>query len=184
MADSKNAPVVKLAKWREAFARGMQNVFDVIVAPKSDNARTVLIETERFDAEAFWHVFVYGVKQILNDAGSQHETVSDKLAAAEAKLTTLYDGTFGTRTSGRTVDSVAFTFAREMLRAHLNKRGAKIPAAGDAGPAKRWPNMSRMEADCTANKVSAERLMAAATVKAESVLAAEKEAAGFDLDLE
>lgn len=51
------------------------------------------VDTTKFSQAVTDYIFAYGLKQVLNDAGSSGKDTLQKLAMAEKKLAALYEGT-------------------------------------------------------------------------------------------
>ena len=68
----------------------------------------VAVDPARFGADVAAFVFNYGLKQLLNDAGSAEKTADGKLAKAAGKLEALYAGELRkAREPGQSADPVA-----------------------------------------------------------------------------
>lgn len=103
-------------------------------------ARThvVAVDETKFSDQVREYIFSYGLKQILNDAGSAAKTAEEKLAMAEKKLQAMYDGTIRTAGSRASVDPVkaeAERMAWEVLSKALRASGKKIKDVTDEAKA-------------------------------------------------
>lgn len=114
----------------------------VNVAPETTVAiaRThmLAIDTTRFNEAVGQYIYMYGLKQILNDAGSAAKTPEEKLAMAEKKLAAMYEGTVRTAGSRASVDPVqaeAERMAWEVLSKALRASGKKIKDVTDEAKA-------------------------------------------------
>lgn len=66
------------------------------------------VEPEKFNGDVAAFIFNYGLKQVLNDAGSAEKTPDGKLAKAAAKLAALHAGELRkAREPGESADPVA-----------------------------------------------------------------------------
>jgi hypothetical protein len=89
---------------------------------------TVDVDESRFTDAVREYIFNYGLKQILNDAGSSGENPDEKLEMANKKLAAMYDGTV--RTSGARegdpVKAEANRLAADMVKAAIRRKGKKL----------------------------------------------------------
>ncbi len=90
------------------------------------------IDTSKFTDEVNAFVFAYGLKQLLNDAGSSGKDADEKLAMAQKKLDALYAGTLRTARGGSAkaaidpVQAEAERLARADIAKMLKAGGRKL----------------------------------------------------------
>lgn len=100
------------------------NTSDVIALTIA-KVHTVEVLPGNFNQDVLAYIFAYGLKQVLNDAGSAMKTPEAKLEAAEQKLEALYRGELRkSREPGATADPVAKEanrLAGELVKATLGR---------------------------------------------------------------
>lgn len=96
---------------------------------------SIEVDEAKFSDAVKEFIFAYGLKQLLNDAGSAGKTPDEKLAMGEKKLASLYEGTLRTaRVGGGGKDPVAAEMDRiawEVLRAAIMGQGRKLKDVTD-----------------------------------------------------
>jgi len=76
------------------------------------------IDTSLFNEQIREYIWNYGLKQILNDAGSAGKSADEKLGMAQKKLTALYEGIIRkTREGKNPVEAMRLKVAKEMFKA-------------------------------------------------------------------
>lgn len=87
---------------------------------------------DALDPSVLSYIFEYGLRQILNDAGSQFKTPEDKIAAAVKKLETLRSGVIRMKTTRESdpIKAEAIRIATEMVEAAIKAAAVtgKCPA--------------------------------------------------------
>lgn len=83
------------------------------------------IDTTKFTDAVNAYIFTYGLKQVLNDAGSAGKSPDEKLAMAEKKLAALYEGTVRAAREGG-----GDPIKAEMARLAVANVNGRIKAAG------------------------------------------------------
>lgn len=108
-------------------ARLMEAVMTNVAIAKIHNLE---VNVDKFNAEVRDYIFAYGLKQILNDAGSAGKSADEKLAMAEKKLAAMYDGTVRAVRAAKPGmsprDSLIYKYARADVAAVLKAAGRKI----------------------------------------------------------
>ena len=91
---------------------------------------TLQVDLAQFNDDVLRYLFNYGLRQVLNDAGSAGKSPLEKLAMAETKLAALYAGELRkAREAGAgksAVDKMADKLAADMVKAavgHISGRG-------------------------------------------------------------
>lgn len=85
------------------------------------------VPVEEFSEEVREYVFGYGLKQVLNDAGSAGKTPEEKLGMAQKKLDALLRGEVrAVREGVDEVTSEARKIAEGLIKATLRAKGRKI----------------------------------------------------------
>ena len=82
-------------------------------------AKTHKLEVEdgRFSQDIRDFIWNYGLRQILNDAGSSGKSPDEKLAMAEKKLAALYEGVIRkTREAKNPLDAIALRMAKAVFK--------------------------------------------------------------------
>lgn len=87
----------------------------------------IIVNTERFSDHVRQYIFDYGLKQVLNDAGSAGKNADEKLAMANKKLDALYAGEVR---QARESDPVRAE-ARKMARAVIDRELKKVKKEWD-----------------------------------------------------
>lgn len=86
---------------------------------------TLQVDVAQFNDDVLTYLFNYGLKQVLNDAGSAGKSADEKLAMAETKLAALYNGELRkAREAGEPADPVgkeAFRIAGELVAKLLGR---------------------------------------------------------------
>jgi hypothetical protein len=79
---------------------------------------TLEVAPDKFNSAVKDFIWNYGLRQILNDAGSSGKSPDEKLAMAEKKLTALYEGVLRkTREARDPVTNEALKIARKIVKA-------------------------------------------------------------------
>lgn len=102
------------------------NVRDVTIA----KVHTLVVDPSRFNSDVLEYIFAYGLKQVLNDAGSAGKNADQKRDMALVKLDALYNGELRkAREAGAgksAVDKMADKLAADMVKAavgHISGKG-------------------------------------------------------------
>jgi hypothetical protein len=86
---------------------------------------TLPVDVLAFNQDVIDYIFAYGLKQVLNDAGSAGKSTDEKLAMAEAKLAALYNGELRkAREAGEPADPIgkeAYRIAGELVAKLLGR---------------------------------------------------------------
>jgi hypothetical protein len=86
---------------------------------------TLQVDVAQFNDDVLTYLFNYGLKQVLNDAGSAGKSADEKLAMAETKLAALYAGELRKqREAGEPADPVgkeAFRIAGDLVAKLLGR---------------------------------------------------------------
>lgn len=104
----------------------VDNVLQVVIA------RTHAVEVDRakLTVPVSEFIFAYGLKQLLNDAGSTGKNPDEKLAMAQKKLAALYEGVVRTAGSGKPgkspLEAEAYRIAWAMIKAGIIAKGLKV----------------------------------------------------------
>jgi hypothetical protein len=88
-------------------------------------SKTVSVDDGKFSKAVNEYIFAYGLKQVLNDAGSQGKSAEDKLALAEKKLAKLYSGDLAIHRTTDPVAAEAKKIAIAKVNAAIAKKGKK-----------------------------------------------------------
>jgi hypothetical protein len=109
-------------------------------------AKTHTVEVNRAKLEAHVQEFIwaYGLKQVLNDAGSAGKTPEEKLAMAQKKLDALYAGQIGTTRTSDPVAARAKAIAKDKLNKAFKAKGLD-PADEATGFGKLWAELAQRE---------------------------------------
>ena len=101
--------------------------FDTAISFKRSHVKTFEVEFGSMTDSVKHFIVAYGLKQILNDAGSAAETEEEKVQLATNKLKQLYDGIVPTQGGG---GDPILTEARKLARAEvenaIKSKGLKI----------------------------------------------------------
>ena len=88
------------------------------------------IDPAKFNVAVTEFIFNYGLKQLLNDAGSTGKNPDEKLAMAQKKLQALYEGVVRTAGSGKPgktpLEAEAYRIAWAMIKAGIIAKGLKV----------------------------------------------------------
>jgi hypothetical protein len=99
----------------------LSTVRDVTIA----KVHTLAVDPSKFNADVLEYIFAYGLKQVLNDAGSAGKDADQKRDMALVKLDALYNGELRkARESGEPADPVgkeAYRIAGEMVARLLGR---------------------------------------------------------------
>lgn len=144
---------------------------DVTIA----KTETVAVDTGKLNEAVLRYVFNYGLKQILNDAGSSGKSAEEKVAMAEKKLASLYEGTIRAARGGKPGQTPLEVEVERLARAEVT---AAIKASGrkvkDVEEDKLEAAIER-HADKHADRLKAE---------AEVILRRKRDAAAVTVDLD
>lgn len=99
----------------------LSTVRDVTIA----KVHTLAVDPTRFNADVLEYIFAYGLKQVLNDAGSAGKDADQKRDMAIVKLDALYNGELRkAREAGEPTDPIgkeAYRIAGEMVAKQLGR---------------------------------------------------------------
>lgn len=97
------------------------NVRDVTIA----KVHTLAVDPSRFNSDVLEYIFAYGLKQVLNDAGSAGKDADQKRDMAIVKLAALYNGELRkAREAGEPADPIgkeAYRIAGELVAKLLGR---------------------------------------------------------------
>lgn len=91
----------------------------------------IVVNTERFSDHVRQYIFDYGLKQVLNDAGSTGKNADEKLAMANKKLDALYAGEVRQARESDPVRAEARNMAKAAVMRDLKKVGKKVEDLAD-----------------------------------------------------
>ena len=97
---------------------------------------TLIVDEAKLPQIAKDYIWAYGLKQVLNDAGSAGKGKAEKLVMAKAKLEALYAGTIRTAREGKPGASQAETLAARFAMADAKRaiiaKGRKVKEFDEA----------------------------------------------------
>lgn len=102
----------------------------------------IVIDLDKFNEEVNKFVYLYGLKQLLNDAGSAAKGADEKLAMAQKKLDALYEGKVRSSGGGSAkaaidpVQAEAERLAWDAIKVALKASGRKASDVDDEAKAK------------------------------------------------
>lgn len=118
----------RLWLWRLTPHERTRLMVDIPIGRKGKYG-VVTVEREKLPEHIHDHIWLYGIRQILNDAVSDKTDLSDGdvFAKAQAKLDQLYEGIIRTRGIGKEpldpVEAEAYKMAKEALEKAFRKVG-------------------------------------------------------------